>query len=373
MGYSVNVSETRARRNAADQINYVNIGLMGVSAVAAFLLPFHVFLFSYAVLGPLHYLTEISWLHEKRYFTRHRQDYLLLIGLAVALLCLALSTKAILKGMTPLISAPDTVEQLQTWGTAIVFTAFASALAMYVLKKPMYRAFAFLFILVTAVILRTLDSATIFFSIFLPTLIHVFVFTGAFVLFGALKSRSRSGILSFVAFVGFPVLLWLVNDAVWIDPTRGGILKTYDPFAGLNVATIKLFHLGDANSREQVFLSGYGLLIMRFIAYAYTYHYLNWFSKTSVIRWHKVPKVRLAAVGVLWIGAISLYAYDYKVGVIALYCLSFMHVFLEFPLNHLTFLGIGTEVRRLVVEGFSSPAATATPLRGEFVSSEPGR
>ncbi len=52
-----------------DQVNYANIGLMIVSCVAAVLFPFELFLFSYAVLGPLHYLTEISWLHERNYFT----------------------------------------------------------------------------------------------------------------------------------------------------------------------------------------------------------------------------------------------------------------------------------------------------------------
>lgn len=45
-----------------DQVNYLNIGLMLVAARLAFWLPFQ--LFVYAVLGPAHYLTEISWLRE---------------------------------------------------------------------------------------------------------------------------------------------------------------------------------------------------------------------------------------------------------------------------------------------------------------------
>ena len=51
-----------------DRINYLNIGLMIGACVAAYLFPFELFLFSYAVLGPLHYLTEISWLHERKLF-----------------------------------------------------------------------------------------------------------------------------------------------------------------------------------------------------------------------------------------------------------------------------------------------------------------
>ena len=73
--------------------------------------------------------------------------------------------------------------------------------------------------------------------------------------------------------------------------------------------------------------------MMRFIAFAYTYHYLNWFSKTSIIRWHQVNRSRLIGIVALWLLAVGLYGFDYRVGFIALYTLSFMHVFLEFPLN----------------------------------------
>ena len=66
-----------------DQINYINIGLMLVSAVLAFILPFELFLFSYAVLGPLHYLTEIGWLHKKNYFTKGKYDFIFLSILCV--------------------------------------------------------------------------------------------------------------------------------------------------------------------------------------------------------------------------------------------------------------------------------------------------
>ena len=43
---------------------------MFLSAIGAFFLPFEVFLFAYAFLGPLHYLTEISWLHDRNIFLK---------------------------------------------------------------------------------------------------------------------------------------------------------------------------------------------------------------------------------------------------------------------------------------------------------------
>ena len=45
---------------AQDRLNYLNIGLMAASCAVAWFLPFELFLLAYAVLGPLHYLTEIS-------------------------------------------------------------------------------------------------------------------------------------------------------------------------------------------------------------------------------------------------------------------------------------------------------------------------
>src|ERR1700746_292640 len=49
-------------------INITNMALMVFSAALSFIIPFKLFLFVYAVLGPLHYLTEISWLDKRNYF-----------------------------------------------------------------------------------------------------------------------------------------------------------------------------------------------------------------------------------------------------------------------------------------------------------------
>src|SRR5262249_17970809 len=104
------------------------------------------------------------------------------------------------------------------------------------------------------------------------------------------------------------------------------------------------------------------LAVMAFIAFAYTYHYLNWFSKTSIIQWHHIPRRRSVAVGVVWLASVALFAYDYRVGLQWLFFLSFTHVALEFPLNHLTFIGIGREVGGLL-RGATARSATPAPLR----------
>ena len=86
-----------------------------------------------------------------------------------------------------------------------------------------------------------------------------------------------------------------------------------------------------------------------FIAFAYTYHYLNWFSKTKIINWHTVAKPRLYTALAIWICSVGLYLYDYKVGLVALFFLSVLHVFLEFPLNHLTLVGIFKELKNRII------------------------
>src|SRR5689334_14804142 len=70
------------------QVNYLNIALMLVSTAVAFFVPFGLFLFAYAVLGPLHYLTQISWLHSRSYFTAGRRDHLVLGAMVASLLAL---------------------------------------------------------------------------------------------------------------------------------------------------------------------------------------------------------------------------------------------------------------------------------------------
>ena len=74
-----------------DKINFSNIGLMLFTAVCAYFYPFETFLLAYAYLGPLHYLTEISWLHDRNYFSKGKYDFLILLIVGVLLSLAAFS------------------------------------------------------------------------------------------------------------------------------------------------------------------------------------------------------------------------------------------------------------------------------------------
>lgn len=290
---------------------------MLLSLAAAFLLPFELFLFSYAVLGPLHYLTEISWLHKKHYFTNHKYDYVPLIPLGIALAVVVLFYQGLNKYanlfiFVSFIWALSSV-LFRSWSAKIIITALACLLSLLFINNSAFQTV---------------------FGIFLPTIIHVFVFTGLFILTGALKNKSLSSILSLVVFISCIVVIFSFKNFVSPLTTSAYATNTFleTSIAGINVAMLQLLNIGNIDVNTILF-SNIGLAVMRFIAFIYTYHYLNWFSKTSVIQWHNVPIKWLVTVAILWIASVGLYAYNYMVGLQWLYLLSMLHVLLEFPLN----------------------------------------
>jgi len=314
------------------QIDLLNIGLMLVALSAAFAVPFELFLFSYAILGPLHYLTEITWLHKRDYFTTSKFDFVWLIVLCIfATLFVVIFT------------------EYSNIANLLIFVAFFSALAMVLFKNVLLKL---IFIAVATAIGTAISESPPFFflfAIFLPTLIHVFLFTGLFMISGAIKSKSVPGAAALIVFIFCGAICFVVKpDFAWYKVTAYAQSSMIESgFVQVNQAIIYLLSLG-TNTREAVFSSAVGLGIMRFIAFAYTYHYLNWFSKTSVIKWHEVPKHWFITVMVLWVASVGLYIYDYRTGLIALYFLSMLHVFLEFPLNYRSVQHIGESVWKLM-------------------------
>lgn len=313
-------------------VDHLNVGLMLFALGAAFALPFELFLFSYAVLGPLHYLTEISWLHERRYFTRGRSDWIWLVVLVLLLVA-----------GTPFVLGEHRVRALAPYSAQLTFAAFAMALVFTRFDRAVERALGALAVLVLTFAFAGVAARSWFlFALYVSTIVHVCVFTGAFMLFGALKARSGSAWFACAAFVVCSAAALLVPAGA-VPDVGGYVRASYGAFASLNAELLKLFGLG-AGARDVYGTTG-GTVVMRFIAFAYTYHYLNWFSKTSIIRWHQVDKSKLALAAVLWVASLGLYAADYQLGARWLFFLSFLHVVLEFPLNHVAFQGIASELR----------------------------
>ncbi|MDF2452241.1 MAG: hypothetical protein K0S26_1745 [Bacteroidota bacterium] len=299
---------------------------MIVSAILAFVLPFELFLFSYAILGPLHYLTEIGWLHKKNYFTKGKYDFIFLSVLCFLVFYFSFIQPAKSDSQIP----------------SIILYGVLLSLIFVFIKDNLYRVILALLALIGIAMAKTGLTYFVWIGIFLPTIIHVFVFTWAFMLYGVIKNKSFAGYLS-VAALGLIAMSFFFIKAPGLQyQVSSYVTKSYDLFYLLNTFLIDFFGLSTASTDPTtiVYNTNAGFVIMRFIAFSYTYHYLNWFSKTSVIQWHKVPKKTLIITLALWIFSMALYVIDYNIGLKALYFLSFLHVFLEFPLNVTSFQGI---------------------------------
>lgn len=337
------------------QINYLNIGLMILSCVIAFIIPFELFLFSYAVLGPLHYLTEISWLHKRQCFSPGKRDFLIL-GIFALLITIPniLPHFYLLWGPKDTDGRPivtqDVIDFANTIGSSVpsmIFASFAGAALMILTKNTMKRIVGFVLIAVVGYMFHTEKFMFITFSVFLPTLVHVFLFTGVFILLGALKSKSASGILSLVVFVCCAASLFMLFPNMITTPSPYAE-RTYDAsFLNYSKQIFDTF-LHNPADRDFIYTSSMGVMLARFIAFAYTYHYLNWFSKTSVIKWHLIPRKSLLIILIIWALSLALYLTDYQTGLMTLYFLSFLHVTFEFPLNFRSFGEVGTHFRLLL-------------------------
>lgn len=343
----------------AKRLDLINIGLMILSFILAVKLPFHVFLLAYAVLGPLHYLTEIGWLDDRSYFSTSKKDVWILIGLC------GLMTFGFAYHQFPNFSLTakwseainssafkPVAQFLLEYERSFIFLAFYAAVMMTFVKKTKLRYPLILVGLIVAYFLNGINAYTMIIGIMLPTVIHVYIFTGAFILFGALKSKSVSGYASLMVFLSIlflivysrPQMRDYALSGYWLDAMRESrfIDLSGEIAIQLGWATPSNYLI---RTPQGTTLSTIALKMQIFMAFAYTYHYLNWFSKTKVIAWHKIKKSRLITALCIWAGSVALYFYDYKLGLAALFFLSVLHVFLEFPLNHLTFVGIYKELK----------------------------
>jgi hypothetical protein len=299
-----------------NKINYINIAAMIIASCLAILIPFELVLLSYALLGPGHYLTEISWLKGRQFFTLRKYDYLRIS--AVVACCL-------------LFKLPN---------ANLVYYTFGLSFILLVVNRSINRLLAFILWAIAGFFLLNHNLFYTILGIYVPTLVHVYLFTGAFMLLGAMRQNSLSGYLALACFLLCPVLLCLLFPAWHIVPS-GWAISNYGHFAPLNTITLR-------DPSVNVFTNSASILLTRLFAFAYTYHYINWFSKTSIINWHHISRAKVLIIALIWIASVVLYFYNYRLGIRWLFLLSLAHVILEFPLNHRSFLSIGKEMKKLL-------------------------
>ncbi|MFN5182323.1 MAG: hypothetical protein ACK5D5_04765 [Bacteroidota bacterium] len=320
-----------------DSVNYLNVVLILLSSVLAYYIPFHLFLFVYAFLGPLHYLTEISWLEKRNFYVSKKFDVIIYVLLCIFLF-LGIFFKKVGEFTTPILifSVVYTIIILTVKNNYLkYFLALISLLLIFAKMKD------------TLLVEKNWLLPIIIFSVLLPTLVHVYFFTGVFLLGGALKQNKFSAYLSVFAFIICSLVLLNINS-VDLQPVSAEMQKLYDKFKMMNKSFMYVFGYNNyenvkdiwVKSDDSIYANLYAKRTMSFIAFAYCYHYLNWFSKTTVIKWHQVSKIRLGVIFALWVLSVGVYIWDYKIGFYTLFILSMMHVFLEFPLNYQSFKNV---------------------------------
>lgn len=333
-------------------VDAVNILLIFISLVVAFKIPFHLFLFSYAVLGPLHYLTELSWLRDRDYFVGERKWAWYFVPVAIII------TVPLLYGMTGLPVDHDTILGclMRKHGVhlfiSFLFVSFVLSVVLVYFRKWQYAVTGMVVSAVLMLLLIATDHfrAVAMALVFLPTIIHVYLFTFLFMVYGTVKTRNMAGIVSCIFLALVPLIIGtVVIDAPSYVPSSD-VQATFFKSDFQRVSADIARMVGGLEENGSFFIgSEAGIRIQIFIAFCYTYHYLNWFSKTGVIGWGKgLTAPRTVVIGVLWLLSVGLYVYDYRIGFAALAALSLAHVLCELPLNVLSVKGtVGEVVQRI--------------------------
>jgi hypothetical protein len=280
--------------------------------------PFELLLLSYVILGPAHYFTEISWLHDRNYFLPHRSVPL---GLAFVAVIAALIDNA-------------------SWFGFVMWSAFVVC-ALFGATTTAAQASILLMIAtgLTAAMYASGSSLAVL-GILLPTLIHVSLFTLIFMMLGAYRAGSRTqALLIVVCLLAIGLILLLPPSASTQIPAFAQAGQDY--FGNVAPALRRLF--GIANLRLDSRLTS-------LLAFVYTYHYLNWFIKADVIRWAEIPRTRLLLVVAASAASTALYFYDYAFGFTVLLALSLVHIVLEFPLNSLALRQLGAAIGQGVTQ-----------------------
>jgi hypothetical protein len=310
--------------------NAINAVLIVLSAVVAYWFPFELFLFAYGVLGPIHYFTEINWLHRKDYFLQKTDKQIYLWIMVVVMALFTWYNFSFITGF----DGKAFSDFFKSYSRAILLSTVVLATLLVWSKLNSERRV--LYLAASVVVLMVVQTWTVFgtIALMLPTLIHVSLFTWLFMVQGAIRNPAWHNYAVALIYVLVGIVLLVVPpisnsisqffQASWAESRMEGINTTAQTLFGIDKKNADVF-------------SNLGTRIQGFIAFAYTYHYLNWFSKVEVIKWHKeLTTKKLAIVALLSITSIALYIYSYSVGVLVLLAVSLLHVLLELPLNVIT-------------------------------------
>ena len=166
----------------AVQLDKLNLVLIIVSLALAFWLPFELFLMAYAVLGPLHYLTETNWIRDKAYFIAFPYWKYFVIAAALLFsfpyvfkidLFSALLTQHWKDQWLPIIGKISVISMF-----LLLVMAFAAVVGKSIKKQLIIGGVLGVLI---AVLGHNSEWFSLIFGLLLTTIIHVYLFTILFI------------------------------------------------------------------------------------------------------------------------------------------------------------------------------------------------
>ena len=329
----------------AKQVDYLNIGLILLSAILAFQYPLELFVVAFIFVGPLHYFTEINWLDKKNYFISGPKRLWLWIGLSASVLVMIPKFYFFLTNVTGG-SFYDGMLTFDRWTNAFYFLSLVGAAGFVLIRKRI----GWFFLLIPAILLALLLNYNYWYTsiigLFLPTIIHVYIFTLVFMAYGAKKSKSTPGFIGVGVALLIPLLIAGLEIPGEAFQFSNEMISAYESsrFHLTPLRTAEFFGWSDGAIFN---LNGsLELKLMTFLSFIYMYHYLNWFSKTSLIQWHKsLTWQRSIIIGVTWIVLLATLYYNFKLGLVLAIFFSTVHVILEFPLNLVSIRGLFTKLK----------------------------
>src|SRR5262245_51799502 len=155
-------------------IDILNFFLIWFTLVLALSWPFQLFLFSYIVIGPWHYLTEINWLDKQKYFLQSKDSRVFVWSMAGLVLLLTAGTLFPETGTwewakpmyNAVYSSPgNPLAQMVKWSWSLMLIAFVTAAAWLFTNRWSLRAPIIVFCILSSLFFYRVPWAGIVFGL----------------------------------------------------------------------------------------------------------------------------------------------------------------------------------------------------------------
>lgn len=307
-------------------IGVINLLLIAFSFLISFLYPISTFILAYAILGPLHYLTQLNWLSQKDFFSKNGLlKYSIIILSGIATLIYLAEFKSVIN---------------IDWYLGRTFIATIVIIAVLVTiiglsKSDLKKKIIFLTpVILIALLLSSNTYYLIIIGVLFVSVIHVYLFTLLHMLSGFAKKRATLDLVNSAVMIVVPIIIYFYPVSHYSPSEEYFSNNQFISGLANNISYLLGYRSDSINT--VVFLK-----LVWFIAFAYLYHYLNWFSKTKIIHWDdgltKKKTIVICSISLLFS---CVYLLGFEIGLIATLFLSYLHVFAELPINYLSIKNI---------------------------------